>query len=1276
MRKILFALGLLLSFAVAANAQGCGPQNPNCVVPTAQYGTSNNQAASTAFVQGAVSGLFGNVANNTVLGNVSGVSAPPAPITATQLTTLCNVFTSTLPGCVPSSGGGTTNFLRADGTWAAPGGGGAVASVANSDGTLTISPTTGSVIASLALGHANTWLAQQTNQGATTTSPGWYAQIAGDTFPRVRVGLNATDVPSVAFGPGNAARDAFIERLGAGSLRFGAPDAAAPVAQILSVQNVVAGTSNTAGANLTIAGSKGTGTGLGGSIIFQVAPAGTTGTAQNALATALTIDSTRTATFSPGPVKINTPTDSTSQGLVINGVGSQTGSLTADFAYNKITVTNDALNVSSPGIYTYGQYVELDTGGANAKGGKFGFRGLVNNYAASTVTGGDLVGVSGWGTASQPNGGTNTGAGAAGTIFGMEGVALAYSGATNYFVVAGVEFDAIIQSGASTKHRWGASISGNGTAQGAVTDAAIEIGAATAAGAFKYGILLDNIHGFAPLPTTGCVLCTDGSAVTITTGIDLSPYTISGNFLKGPGGFAVAGTGALTVAVTGSTQCLHVNTAGLVSGTGSDCGSGGGAVSTVTNSDGTLTISPTSGAVVASLALGHANTWTAAQAINLNAAALPSAIAGVALQVGAANSAVAGIQIDAFGASTSLYFRRADGTAASPTAVQANESLGAFSFRGYGTTAYATIASVAFLGFAAQNFTDTAWGGFATIETIPNGSTTRSVRVRVENDGGVLVPDTVTGGSKGAGTLNASGLYVSNVAVLTANQTITLSGDVTGSGTTAITTVLATAQPAVHTWALAQTFTTSIAVGGGSIGSDALEVTGTTTHNGGVTVAGAPFTLSGNQSVAAWTTNGVRIKGVTGTLTDTTSSGTVAAAYTDVLGGNTIAASSATTYTHYTSLYAKAAVTGTNVTFTNAWALGADSLRIGTSNQLSVTAAGVLSVNGAATFNSTAAFGSTASFTGAVTLTGGLNTPLALTQGGSAASLTASNGGIIYSTASAMAVLAGTVTSGQCLLSGSSAAPTWGSCSGGAAVSAVSNSDGTLTISPTTGAVVASLSAARKTLPTRQVFLSGSGTYTTPANVLWIELHLQGGGGGGSQSSGAGVNGAAGGDTCWRASGAACTTPLYDAGGGGAGVALNTGNGGAGGTISGSGTFDFKFPGGAGSAGSTQAAAITSQWGASGGNSCFGGAGVGQVNAAGTAAATNSGAGGGAGATASGQNGGAGGAGACGDVIINTPAATYTYVVGAGGAGGSAGTGSNGGAGAAGIIIVTEHYGT
>ena len=50
---------------------------------------------------------------------------------------------------------------------------------------------------------------------------------------------------------------------------------------------------------------------------------------------------------------------------------------------------------------------------------------------------------------------------------------------------------------------------------------------------------------------------------------------------------------------------------------------------------------------------------------------------------------------------------------------------------------------------------------------------------------------------------------------------------------------------------------------------------------------------------------------------------------------------------------------------------------------------------------------------------------LSLTRGGSNASLTASNGGIIYSTASAMAILAGTATAGQMLQSGANDTPAW-----------------------------------------------------------------------------------------------------------------------------------------------------------------------------------------------------------------------------------------------------------
>ena len=107
-------------------------------------------------------------------------------------------------------------------------------------------------------------------------------------------------------------------------------------------------------------------------------------------------------------------------------------------------------------------------------------------------------------------------------------------------------------------------------------------------------------------------------------------------------------------------------------------------------------------------------------------------------------------------------------------------------------------------------------------------------------------------------------------------------------------------------------------------------------------------------------------------------------------------------------------------------------------------------------------------------LSTGVTGILSLANGGTAANLTASNGGILYSTASAMAILAGTGTAGQCMLSGSNAPPTWGSCSGAAAVSSVTAGNSTLTISPNTGAVVASLNLANaNTWTAAQTFTNG-----------------------------------------------------------------------------------------------------------------------------------------------------------------------------------------------------------
>lgn len=67
-----------------------------------------------------------NMAANSIKGNNTGSSADPVDLTIAQATAMLDTFTSSLKGLAPSSGGGTTNFLRADGSWATPPGSGGV----------------------------------------------------------------------------------------------------------------------------------------------------------------------------------------------------------------------------------------------------------------------------------------------------------------------------------------------------------------------------------------------------------------------------------------------------------------------------------------------------------------------------------------------------------------------------------------------------------------------------------------------------------------------------------------------------------------------------------------------------------------------------------------------------------------------------------------------------------------------------------------------------------------------------------------------------------------------------------------------------------------------------------------------------------------------------------------------------------------------------------------------------------------------------------------------
>lgn len=116
--RILLALAALVCALASTPAYA---QNVTC--STAPLGNSTNRCASTEFVQDAITAIPAVTpggSNGQVQYNNAGAFGG---LTNAQLTALCQQFTNLLSGCVPGSGGGTTNFLRADGAWAAPTGG-------------------------------------------------------------------------------------------------------------------------------------------------------------------------------------------------------------------------------------------------------------------------------------------------------------------------------------------------------------------------------------------------------------------------------------------------------------------------------------------------------------------------------------------------------------------------------------------------------------------------------------------------------------------------------------------------------------------------------------------------------------------------------------------------------------------------------------------------------------------------------------------------------------------------------------------------------------------------------------------------------------------------------------------------------------------------------------------------------------------------------------------------------------------------------------------------
>ena len=273
-----------------------------------------------------------------------------------------------------------------------------------------------------------------------------------------------------------------------------------------------------------------------------------------------------------------------------------------------------------------------------------------------------------------------------------------------------------------------------------------------------------------------------------------------------------------------------------------------------------------------------------------------------------------------------------------------------------------------------------------------------------------------------------------------------------------------------------------------SITIGATSVTGGTTtyieyNNGGLI---GEYSLTGTGTVVAMATSPHLVTPVLGAASATTlASGqiTITSASANALAVGLNGATNpafnvdASTSSQAAGLNVKGAATGGTVAIA--------AIDSGSNTNLTINAKGTGTISIGSVSTGAVTITPATTITGVLTLTGGLNVPLTLANGGTNNALTASNGGIVYSDATKLNILAGTVTANQCLLSGASTAPTWGSCTGASAsVSSVADSGtGTLTISPTTGSVIAALNlsnantwAAVQTFPSSDIHILGSST--------------------------------------------------------------------------------------------------------------------------------------------------------------------------------------------------------
>jgi hypothetical protein len=187
------------TFALDTNTYITGNQSITLSGDVSGTGTT---AITTAIGTNKVTNaMLAQVATSTIQGRVTAGTGNVETLTGTQATTLINVFTSTLKGLVPASGGGTTNFLRADGTWTTPAGSSGVTQIVAGTN-VTISPLggTGIVTVNASGGGGGSTPVKLTSQ--TLTAASW--TLSGGYYTYSFSNVNITTTCDVSVTPQNA----------------------------------------------------------------------------------------------------------------------------------------------------------------------------------------------------------------------------------------------------------------------------------------------------------------------------------------------------------------------------------------------------------------------------------------------------------------------------------------------------------------------------------------------------------------------------------------------------------------------------------------------------------------------------------------------------------------------------------------------------------------------------------------------------------------------------------------------------------------------------------------------------------------------------------------------------------------------------------------------------------------------------------------------------------------------------------------------------------------